>query len=150
MFKRLAKLSASVALAAALSSAAFAEVCAPPRQRQRAADTRPGPHLDRRRGEHPEGPLRGLTVYDAGGNIIPGAAESWTVSDDGLVYTFKIREAAKWSNGDPVTADDSSSLSGASRIRRKRRVTQHPLPDQNAEAINTAKPEAPVAIDTLA
>src|SRR5215208_3734297 len=48
----------------------------------------------------------GLTVYDAGGNVIPGAAESWTVSDDGLVYTFKIRENAKWSNGDPVTADD--------------------------------------------
>src|SRR5512147_2969180 len=43
----------------------------------------------------------GLTVYDAGGVIIPGAAESWTVSDDGLVYTFKIRENAKWSNGDP-------------------------------------------------
>ncbi len=33
-------------------------------------------------------------------------AESWTVSPDGLVYTFKIRKDAKWSNGDPLTADD--------------------------------------------
>ena len=33
------------------------------------------------------------------------AAEEPTVSEDGLVYTFTIRDA-KWSNGDPVTADD--------------------------------------------
>lgn len=36
----------------------------------------------------------------------PAAAESWEVSEDGLVYTFKLRENAKWSNGDPVTAGD--------------------------------------------
>ena len=48
----------------------------------------------------------GLTVYDAAGKIVPGAAESWTVSDDGTVYTFKLRENAKWSDGSPVTADD--------------------------------------------
>lgn len=34
----------------------------------------------------------------------PGIAESWTISGDGLVYTFRIREAARWSNGDPITA----------------------------------------------
>ena len=43
---------------------------------------------------------------DARGDLIPGAAESWTVSDDGTVYTFKLRDDAVWSNGDPVTADD--------------------------------------------
>ncbi|MCP4640424.1 MAG: peptide ABC transporter substrate-binding protein [bacterium] len=37
---------------------------------------------------------------------LPAVAESWTVSDDGLVYTFTLRETAKWSNGDPVTARD--------------------------------------------
>jgi oligopeptide transport system substrate-binding protein len=36
----------------------------------------------------------------------PATAESWTVSDDGKVYTFKIRQTAKWSNGDPLTAHD--------------------------------------------
>ncbi|WIO73047.1 peptide ABC transporter substrate-binding protein [Porticoccaceae bacterium LTM1] len=37
---------------------------------------------------------------------LPGMAESWSVSDDGKVYTFKIRKNARWSNGDPLTADD--------------------------------------------
>ena len=32
----------------------------------------------------------------------PGMAESWEISDDGRVYTFKIRNNAKWSNGDPL------------------------------------------------
>lgn len=38
--------------------------------------------------------------------IPAGAAELANVSDDGLVYTIKLREDAKWSNGDPVTAND--------------------------------------------
>ncbi len=37
---------------------------------------------------------------------IPGVAESWTISPDGKTYTFKLRKNAKWSNGDPVTAED--------------------------------------------
>ena len=37
---------------------------------------------------------------------LPGAAESWTVSDDGKIYVFKLRKNGRWSNGDPVTADD--------------------------------------------
>lgn len=48
----------------------------------------------------------GLVDYDAEGKIMPRAAESWEKSEDGLVYTFKIREDAVWSNGDPVTAND--------------------------------------------
>jgi oligopeptide transport system substrate-binding protein len=36
----------------------------------------------------------------------PGVAESYTVSDDGRVYTFKIREDANWSDGTPITAHD--------------------------------------------
>jgi oligopeptide transport system substrate-binding protein len=37
---------------------------------------------------------------------VPGLAESWEISPDGLVYTFHLRANARWSNGDPVTADD--------------------------------------------
>jgi oligopeptide transport system substrate-binding protein len=48
----------------------------------------------------------GLVAQDAKANAIPGTAESWTISDDGTVYTFKIRADAVWSNGDPVTAED--------------------------------------------
>ena len=37
---------------------------------------------------------------------VPGVAEKWDISEDGLVYTFHLRKNAKWSNGDPVTAHD--------------------------------------------
>lgn len=37
---------------------------------------------------------------------IPGVAERWDVSSDGTVYTFHLRENAKWSNGEPLTAHD--------------------------------------------
>jgi oligopeptide transport system substrate-binding protein len=36
----------------------------------------------------------------------PGVAESWSISDDGRVYTFKLRDDARWSNGDPHIAND--------------------------------------------
>jgi oligopeptide transport system substrate-binding protein len=51
--------------------------------------------------------LEGLTSLDlATMDVIPATAESWTVSDAGTVYTFTIRDTARWSNGDPVTAHD--------------------------------------------
>jgi oligopeptide transport system substrate-binding protein len=37
---------------------------------------------------------------------VPGVAERWEISPDGLTYTFFLRENARWSNGDPVTAHD--------------------------------------------
>lgn len=37
---------------------------------------------------------------------LPAAAESWTISEDKRVYTFKLRANGQWSNGDPVTAKD--------------------------------------------
>lgn len=37
---------------------------------------------------------------------LPGMAESWEISEDGLTYTFNIRRGAQWTNGDPVTAHD--------------------------------------------
>jgi oligopeptide transport system substrate-binding protein len=48
----------------------------------------------------------GLTALDAEARPAPGAASSWSVSADGLVYTFTLREGLRWSNGDPVTAED--------------------------------------------
>ena len=49
--------------------------------------------------------MSGLTELAADGSPLPELAESWDVSDDGLVYTFHLADA-KWSNGDPVTAGD--------------------------------------------
>ncbi len=47
-----------------------------------------------------------LMTEDAEGNVILGQAASYTLSDDKLTYTFKIRKDAKWSDGNPVTAQD--------------------------------------------
>lgn len=49
--------------------------------------------------------LQGLTTDDPQGRPIPGMATEWSTSPDGLVWTFKLRDA-KWSDGQPVTADD--------------------------------------------
>ena len=50
--------------------------------------------------------FEGLTRINLEGEPEEAMAESIEVSDDGLTYTFKIREDATWSNGDPVTAED--------------------------------------------
>lgn len=51
--------------------------------------------------------FEGLTSVDPYENDpVPGMAESWTISTDGLTYIFKIRKDAKWSDGKDLTADD--------------------------------------------
>jgi oligopeptide transport system substrate-binding protein len=51
--------------------------------------------------------IEGLVVEDPVTlDPIPGVAERWEMSPDGLVYTFHLRRDARWSNGDPVTARD--------------------------------------------
>ncbi|MEZ9872215.1 MULTISPECIES: ABC transporter substrate-binding protein [Vibrio] len=49
--------------------------------------------------------LEGLVNQDGDGNTIPGVAESWETTDN-KTFTFHLRKDAKWSNGDPVTAND--------------------------------------------
>jgi oligopeptide transport system substrate-binding protein len=49
----------------------------------------------------------GLVITNPkGGPNLPGVAESWSISEDGKVYTFNLHPKAKWSNGEDVTADD--------------------------------------------
>ena len=50
--------------------------------------------------------FEGLFNQDAKGNLVPGVATSYDVSDDKLTYTFHLRDNAKWSDGKPVTAGD--------------------------------------------
>jgi oligopeptide transport system substrate-binding protein len=50
--------------------------------------------------------MEGLYRLDANTQPQPAQAESVDISDDQLTYTFKLRDGIKWSNGDPVTADD--------------------------------------------
>ena len=49
--------------------------------------------------------FEGLTMQNPKGEgVIPGAAESWTISSNGKVLLFRIRDDAVWSNGDPLTS----------------------------------------------
>ncbi|QVK20496.1 peptide ABC transporter substrate-binding protein [Mycoplasmatota bacterium] len=50
--------------------------------------------------------IEGLLQYDANGKLVPSIAKSYEVSEDGLIYTFYLREDAKWDNGTTVTAHD--------------------------------------------
>ncbi len=50
--------------------------------------------------------FEGLYNEDSDGNLVPGVATSYDLSDDKTTYTFHLRPEAKWSNGDPVTAQD--------------------------------------------
>lgn len=87
--------------------------------------------------------FEGLTIYDAKGEIVPGAAESWKISDDGTVYTFKLREDAKWSDGTPVTAEDFAFA--MRRVEDPKTAAKYAnilYPIKNAEKVN--KGEAPV------
>ena len=49
--------------------------------------------------------FEGLVIQDRDGNITPGVAESWE-TEDNKTFVFHLRKDAKWSNGDPVKADD--------------------------------------------
>ncbi|MCJ8284383.1 MULTISPECIES: peptide ABC transporter substrate-binding protein [unclassified Halomonas] len=48
----------------------------------------------------------GLVKNAPDGEILPGMATDWEVSEDGKTYTFTLREDARWSDGEPVTAED--------------------------------------------
>jgi len=49
--------------------------------------------------------FEGLVTEDPKGEKpVPGLAESWDISPDGLMYTFHLRPGLQWSNGDPITA----------------------------------------------
>ena len=50
--------------------------------------------------------FEGLLSQDAAGNLVPGVATHYEASDGNTTYTFTLREDARWSNGDPVTAHD--------------------------------------------
>ena len=78
----------------------------------------------------------GLATDSADAKPVPGAAESWTISDDGLTYTFKLRDHA-WSDGTPVTAEDF--VYAWRRLLDPNRGAEYAsimYPVKNAQAIN--------------
>ncbi len=83
----------------------------------------------------------GLTQHTADGQVIPAMAESWTTSDDGLIWTFNLRDTT-WSDGTPLTAEDF--------VYALRRIQDPAIASQyssllyiikNAQALNEARIE---------
>lgn len=84
--------------------------------------------------------FEGLINLDAKANIVPGAAESWDISEDGKTYTFHIRKNALWSNGDPLNAQDF--VYAWQRLVNPATASQYAFmlyPVVNAKAINTGE-----------
>jgi len=82
----------------------------------------------------------GLTTEAADGSVIPGAATEWKISEDGLTYTFKIRDNLNWSDGMPVTADDF--VFSYRRLLDPKRAAKYAslmYTIKNAEEINSGK-----------
>ena len=92
--------------------------------------------------------FEGLTLLDERTTKpLPAAAESWQTSDDGLTWTFRLRDGLRWSNGDALVADDF--------IQAWRRVLNPDFASdnawylfalKNAEAYNGKKITDPAAI----
>lgn len=71
---------------------------------------------------------------------VPGAAERWTISKDGLSFTFYLRKNAKWSNGEPVTAKDF--VYGWTRLLKPETAAEFAYQGyyfKNGKAFNTGK-----------
>ena len=84
--------------------------------------------------------LMGLTAEDAEGQPIPGAAESWTVSEDGLTWTFNLRLGMVWSDGVPVKASDF--VFGFQRLLDPKTASRYAFIAyvvKNAAAVNAGK-----------
>ena len=64
--------------------------------------------------------FRGLLMVDSELNVVPAMADNFRVSSDGLTYLFRIREGAKWSDGEPLTADDYAFAWGQMRELKTR------------------------------
>lgn len=87
----------------------------------------------------------GLTGEAPDGSVVPGAAERWEVADEGRSYTFFLREGARWSNGDPLTAEDyAAGLRRSADPRTGSKYSQLLLPIENADAVTSGRlpPEA--------
>lgn len=93
----------------------------------------------------------GLVTENAKGEPIPGAAESWSASPDGLVWTFKLRKGAVWSDGAPVTADDF--VFSFRRLLDPKTAAQYAyfiFAFKNAEAVNAGKaPPESLGVETI-
>ena len=82
----------------------------------------------------------GLTTFNAHGEIVPGAASDWSTSEDGLTWTFKLREDLTWSDGEPLTAADFVfSFRRLLEPSTAASLAYFLYPLRNAEAVNAGR-----------
>ncbi|MBI2414649.1 ABC transporter substrate-binding protein [candidate division WWE3 bacterium] len=81
--------------------------------------------------------FRGLFKYDIYGTLIPDLADSWIVSEDGIVYTITIKSDQKWSDGSTINADDliytafkTPTLAGIATDKVDDRTVRYTLPNK--------------------
>ncbi|MFU8877096.1 MAG: peptide ABC transporter substrate-binding protein, partial [Wenzhouxiangellaceae bacterium] len=95
--------------------------------------------------------FEGLVTTGPDGRLMPGAAGRWDISRDGLTYTFYLREDARWSNGEAVTAEDF--VFGLRRSVNPATATIHGrmlVPIENAGAILAGdKPASALGVEAL-
>ncbi|MFD2192329.1 peptide ABC transporter substrate-binding protein [Pistricoccus aurantiacus] len=93
----------------------------------------------------------GLVKKAPDGEILPGMATDWEVSEDGRIYTFHLREGAKWSDGEPVTAEDF--VFGWQHMLDPQNASKYAYmlyPVVNAEAVNVGdKPLEALGVESL-
>ncbi len=86
-----------------------------------------------------------LAKFDEKMNVQPWLAESWTISDDHMIWTFKIRDGVKFSNGDALTAEAVKASLERAFAKSKRAATFFKYNEIRAEGqsliIKTEKPE---------
>ena len=100
----------------------------------------------------------GLTIYDqlllfkpGTTEVIPGLAEKWEISANGLDYTFHLRAEARWPNGDAVTADDFvAGLRRGADPATGSSYSEILAPIANAAAVTAGKlPPAQLGVDAV-
>lgn len=92
----------------------------------------------------------GLVLFNEDGEIVPGLAESWQISDDGLEYTFHLREGVTFHNGKHFCSEDvaysygllSGLTTGSSLSSRFSTITEIDTPDDYTVIIRLASANA--------
>ncbi len=86
--------------------------------------------------------FNGLIDYDAEGNIVPGLATAWEISEDGLTYTFHLRQDVKWHDGKALTAEDVQFT--YEKILDPQIASRFNLPFQSVKDVQTPSPSTVV------
>ena len=98
-----------------------------------------------------EGVMDGLLRYTAEGRLRPALAEGFSISDDGLTYTFALRQDVRYHNGEPFSGEDFVAAWELSQDREFsalstlgwQKVESVDLPDEATLVVTTTEPYAP-------